>query len=241
VSWHIYVSSKFDIQNHLLSIGAGMKKLRIKLAVAAVIGAFSITPAMSAQLELDSTGKVLKGIKGVQVGALYYDVSFGDTAPTPGEQFVFNTMESAIEATAALFRHFDVDQVAEKWGDKDEVNNGWYVNGVVDAASGFSVVSNYDGVGGVAFNNQRIGVIGLGGERVEALGLSNPIFLSTVKFEEWRDVTRGRWVSAQSPQPPNDVPEPTALTLLGIGVLGYAASRRKSKYPTQPDTMPTTA
>jgi hypothetical protein len=53
-----------------------MKKLRIKLAVAAVIGAFSITPAMSAQLELETTGNVLMGIKGIQVGTKFYNVSF---------------------------------------------------------------------------------------------------------------------------------------------------------------------
>jgi hypothetical protein len=245
VSWHIYVSSKFDIQNHLLSIGAGMKKLRIKLAVAAVLGALSITPAMATPV-LDTSGNVLMGIKGVQVGTLFYDVAFGDTDSTQAQSYAFNTVEQAKAATAALFSLFDVGNVAQWYGDKDLTTNEYSINGIAVWSLYADIYTEY-AKGYFVSNTQRIGVEAEGAgqpmtEQTEAQMMRYGLLVvgnNRATIATW---TQSPTEAQQTQQPiSNAVPEPTAISLLGIGALGYAASRRQSKYTTQPDTMPTTA
>ncbi len=218
-----------------------MKKLRIKYAVAAYLCALSITPVKAAQLSLDITGNVLLGINGVLVGGLAYDVAFGDTSTTSNQTFVFNNLNTAKAATDALFRLFDVGRVAAQWGDMDAIENGRYINGLSDSAPSGFLDTHYDANGNFVYNYQRFGSRLAGGGLSSARVSYSTVFLTEAEMVSMTDRTVATWSLPTLQQPNNVVPEPTALTLLGIGALGYAASRRQSKYPTQPNTMPTTA
>lgn len=232
-----------------------MKKLRIKLAVAAVLGALSITPAMSAQLVLDSTGNVLMGINGVQVGTAQYNVTFGDTATTAQNKFAFSTSDEAIQATRELMNLLDVTGVAGAYGDGAETSGGRSaptLNGVSDNRFWYWVLTwysptqfvydyDYTKASGAVFGPSGVSDRRYGSpELFDISGAVGATYNSAAVMEIRQTHTNATW-KLTSAAPASSVPEPTSLALMGLGVLGYTASRRKSKCPTQPDAMATTA
>jgi hypothetical protein len=220
-----------------------MKKLRIKLAVAAVLGVLSITPAMATPV-LDTNGSVLMGIKGVQVGGAFYDVSFGDTATTAADTFVFSTSADALIATRALMSLFDTTGVAGAYGDGAMWGGEYKIKGMDSSrklyamftwfnASQFAYDYDYRSLGGGLVEQWGEGGYyeRLGDMKVITNGQQGVDYDDVVVMESMLHLTNAVW-RLSSPAQDSSVPEPTSLALLGIGVLGYVGSRRKSKSPT---------
>jgi hypothetical protein len=218
--------------------------LKIALMGTLALGA---TGVKATTLNID--GNVLMGINGVLVGTKTYNVAFGDTGTNVTVARTFVTAAEAETASLALGLLLDVNGDAGSYGDGGGGGIGKRTINGIDVWSNMYWIYTHYGLANTGDSaKMAYDYRGTDTRRRDNgwFGTNSWWGLYPLTEQDMRqnvNATNAVWTEVEAASV-STIPEPTSMVLLGLGALGFAASRKKSKHSDmlhQPDTMSTTA
>jgi PEP-CTERM motif len=196
-----------------------MKKMKFVIAALfVIIVTVTLTPhsAEAVMLDIDSTTNQLLGAKEVDVVGTTYDVEFQDGSCDAlfnnCTAFTFTDQSSALSASQAL-----LDQVFTGVYDIDPE----LTHGIESLTAGYMITpfGTPAGLDGRAFAQNR----------VPPLGNRISILLPTAPTDTANSTRAHRDVYAVWTATPTPIPEPSSVFLVGSGLLGLVAYRKKRR------------